>query len=115
MHGFINGSSVRIHLIIDCYLNDRLNDLIDKAYSPDEAKICLPQPVSSLHESLLVRAYDKHAANYDEFLLELSGDGTSGCSYYTTLFFSKIVPIGKNLRILDAGVGTGMGAVELIN
>jgi len=62
----------------------------------------------------LERAYDKHAENYDEFLLELSGDGTSGCSYYTTLFFSKIVPIQKNMRILDAGVGTGIGGVELI-
>ncbi|MEM9275753.1 MAG: methyltransferase domain-containing protein [Cyanobacteria bacterium P01_F01_bin.143] len=60
-------------------------------------------------------AYDKHAENYDEFLQELAGDGTSGCSYYTTLFFSKIVPIQKNMRILDAGVGTGIGGVELIS
>ena len=63
----------------------------------------------------LERAYDKHAENYDGFLLELSGNGTSGCSHYTTLFFSKHVPIQKNLRILDAGVGTGIGGVELIN
>ena len=63
----------------------------------------------------LERAYDKHAENYDGFLLELSGNGTSGCSHYTTLFFSKHVPIRKNLRILDAGVGTGIGGVELIN
>lgn len=63
----------------------------------------------------LERAYDKHADNYDEFLLELAGDGTSGCSYYTTLFFSKYVPMQKGIRILDAGVGTGIGGIELIN
>ena len=63
----------------------------------------------------LERAYDKHAENYDEFLMELAGDGTSGCSHYTTLFFSKYVPRQKGMRILDAGVGTGIGGVELIN
>ncbi|ELS01604.1 methylase involved in ubiquinone/menaquinone biosynthesis [Xenococcus sp. PCC 7305] len=63
----------------------------------------------------LEQAYDKHAENYDEFLQELAGDGTSGCSHYTTLFFSKIVPLQKNMRILDAGVGTGIGGVELLS
>ncbi len=223
VHGFINGSSVRIHLIIDCYLNDRLSDLIDNAYLPNNSETCLPEPDSQVYDKLLdiasilvsqnkqreaeelllktflqynqpvgfsfdlilnlyqklqmtkkteewtekkqrflhqeslknvkkeqteadsvdhiegkisdgrlgqfhkdvhsltydpdrlERAYDKHAENYDEFVQELAGDGTSGCSHYTTLFFSKIVPIAKNLRVLDAGVGTGIGAVELIN
>ncbi len=63
----------------------------------------------------LERAYDKYAQDYDQLLRELAGDGTSGCSHYTTLFFSKNVPVQKNLRILDAGVGTGIGGVELIN
>ena len=63
----------------------------------------------------LERAYDKYAEDYDQLLQELAGDGTSGCSYYTTLFFSQVVPIQKNLHILDAGVGTGISGVELIN
>ena len=61
----------------------------------------------------LERAYDEHAEHYDEMLRELAGDGTSGCSHYTTQFFGRNVPVRENLRILDAGVGTGIGAVEL--
>lgn len=62
----------------------------------------------------LEHAYDKHADHYDEFLLELAGDGTSGCSHYTTQFFSRHVPIQQGIRVLDAGAGTGIGGVELI-
>ena len=85
--------------IVDGRLGQFHKDVHSLTYDPDR----------------LEQAYDKHAQNYDEFLLELAGDGTSGCSHYTTLFFSKIVPIQKNLRILGAGVGTGIGGVELIN
>lgn len=85
--------------IVDGRLGEFHQDVHSLTYDPDR----------------LEQAYDKHAEDYDEFLLGLSGDGTSGCSHYTTLFFSKIVPIQKNMRILDAGVGTGIGGVELLN
>ncbi len=61
----------------------------------------------------LERAYDEHAEHYDAMLRELAGDGTSGCSHYTTQFFARNVPVRGNMRILDAGVGTGIGGVEL--
>ncbi|MGK7905156.1 MAG: class I SAM-dependent methyltransferase [Hormoscilla sp.] len=85
--------------IVDGRLGQFHKDVHSLTYDPDR----------------LERAYDKYAHEYDELLLELAGDGTSGCSHYTTLFFSRVVPIQKNLRILDAGVGTGIGGVELIN
>ena len=85
--------------IVDGRLGQFHKDVHSLTYDPDR----------------LEQAYDKHADNYDQFVRELAGDGTSGCSHYTTLFFSKIVPIEKNLRVLDAGVGTGIGALELIN
>lgn len=85
--------------IIDGRLGQFHRDVHSLTYDPDR----------------LESAYDKHAENYDQFLLELAGDGTSGCSHYTTLFFSQHVPKLQGLRILDAGVGTGIGGVELIN
>ncbi len=62
----------------------------------------------------LEKAYDKYAETYDKLLLKLAGDGTSGCSYYTTSFFAKVVPKRGGLHVLDAGTGTGTSGLELV-
>jgi len=222
VHGFINGDVIRIHLILDCYVNDKLAAMMQDAYVPKDSHFTLTEPTAIVYDHLmkkaldlylngdlvaaeetllktflqykqpiglsydlvmqlysklnkpekvqqwmvrkrryldkeelslvqqefadthqkhiegqcqdgdvgqfhrdvhsmtydpdrLERVYDKYAASYDKLLLKLAGDGTSGCSYYTTSFFARVVPKHKGLHVLDAGVGTGIGGQELID
>ncbi len=73
--------------IIDGRLGQFHKDVHSLTYDPDR----------------LERSYDKHAQNYDEFLLELAGDGTSGCSYYQYLRQKKTVEHTLSQEVLSKG------------
>ncbi|AOY78792.1 MULTISPECIES: aspartyl/asparaginyl beta-hydroxylase domain-containing protein [Moorena] len=53
VHGFINGQSVRIHLIIDAYLNNELSNEIDQVYLLEESVTILPEPTPDIYNKLL--------------------------------------------------------------
>ncbi|MEL7035839.1 MAG: aspartyl/asparaginyl beta-hydroxylase domain-containing protein [Cyanobacteria bacterium J06592_8] len=72
VHGFINGSSVRIHLIIDAYLNNELSHQIEQVYLPEESVTPLPDPTPEIYEkrlSLAARLMDENREQDAEELL----------------------------------------------
>ncbi|NEO37035.1 MAG: aspartyl/asparaginyl beta-hydroxylase domain-containing protein [Moorea sp. SIOASIH] len=72
VHGFINGSSVRIHLIIDAYLNNELSNEIDQVYLPEESLTLLPEPTPETYNkqlSLAARLVDDNREQDAEELL----------------------------------------------
>lgn len=72
LHGFLNGHSVRIHLIIDAYLNNELSKEIDRVYLPEESVTLLPEPTPYIYKKLLsiaARLVDEDREQYAEELL----------------------------------------------
>ncbi|NEP91428.1 MAG: aspartyl/asparaginyl beta-hydroxylase domain-containing protein [Okeania sp. SIO2C2] len=53
IHGFMNGHSVRIHLIIDIYLNNELSNQIEQVYLPEESLTLLPEATPEIYKKLL--------------------------------------------------------------
>lgn len=74
VHGFINGCATRIHLIIDCYIDDELRGRVDSSYLPDESSTPLPRPPAETYDELLDSAValvnENQATGAEELLLK---------------------------------------------
>ena len=58
VHAYLNGNITRLHLIIDAYVDDKLNQEIKNGYVPQECIEFLPKAPSDTYEKLLSTAED---------------------------------------------------------
>lgn len=104
VHGFLNGSSVRIHLILDAYLNNELSNEIDQVYFPEESVTLLSKATPDIYNELLSFAAklvdENREQDAEELLLKtfLKYNQPLGFSYDLIISFYEKYSRGKKVQ-----------------